>query len=148
LRLKPEEARRLRRQIVELLILEARAGVIVSSHGGSEDDRRGALIRAVAHLDQAERVDAALPSVLFAERASYHAALGDADLAARDRAGCDLALGLVRHGMLPFRAGALPGSRRRFQRVRGARTRICLEPFQPSPGPRPGRPAAGCEGVV
>ena len=86
LRLKPEEARRLRRQIVELLILEARAGVIVSSHGGSEDDRRGALIRAVAHLDQAERVDTALPSVLFAERARYHAALGDADLAARDRA--------------------------------------------------------------
>jgi len=85
LRLKPEEARRLRRQIVELLILEARAGVIVSSHGGSEADRRGALIRAVACLDQAERLDTALPSVLFAERASYHAALGDADLAARDR---------------------------------------------------------------
>ena len=85
LRLKPEEARRLRRQIVELLILEARAGVIVSSHGGSEDDRRGALIRAISHLDQAERLDTALPSVLFAERARYHAALGDADLAARDR---------------------------------------------------------------
>ena len=85
LRLEPEEARRLRRQIVELLILEARAGVIVSSHGGSEDDRRGALIRAISHLDQAERLDTALPSVLFAERARYHAALGDADLAARDR---------------------------------------------------------------
>ena len=85
LRLKPEEARRLRRQIVELLILEARAGVIVASHGGSEDDRRGALIRAISHLDQAERLDTALPSVLFAERARYHAALGDADLAARDR---------------------------------------------------------------
>src|SRR5208282_2970052 len=76
LRLKPEEARRLRRQIVELLILEARAGVIVASHGGSEDDRRGALIRAISHLDQAERLDTALPSVLFAERARYHAALG------------------------------------------------------------------------
>ena len=84
LRLEPEEARRLRRQIVELLILEARAGVIVASHGGSEDDRRGALIRAISHLDQAERLDTALPSVLFAERARYHAALGDADLAARD----------------------------------------------------------------
>ena len=85
LRLEPQEARRLRRQIVELLILEARAGVIVSSHGGSEDDRRGALIRAISHLDQAERLDTALPSVLFAERARYHAALGDVDLAARDR---------------------------------------------------------------
>ncbi len=84
-RLKPEEARRLRRQIVELLILEARAGVIISSHGGLENDRRGPLIRAVARLDQAERVDTALPSVLFAQRACYHAALGDADLAARDR---------------------------------------------------------------
>jgi len=84
-RLKPEEARRLRRQIVELLVLVARAGVIVSSHGGSEDDRRGALNRAVSLLDQAERLDTALPSVLFAERARYHAALGDADLAARDR---------------------------------------------------------------
>ncbi|HMF35961.1 MAG TPA: serine/threonine-protein kinase, partial [Isosphaeraceae bacterium] len=85
LRLEPEEARRLRRQIVELLVLEARAGVIVSSHGGSEDDQRGAWIRAVARLDQAERVDTALPSVLFADRARYHAALGEADLAARDR---------------------------------------------------------------
>ncbi|MGO9814338.1 MAG: protein kinase domain-containing protein [Isosphaeraceae bacterium] len=85
LRLEPEEARRLWRQIVELLILEARAGVIVASHGGSEDDRRGALIRAISHLDQAERLDTALPSVLFAERARYHTALGDADLAARDR---------------------------------------------------------------
>ena len=85
LRLKPEEARRLRRQIVELLILQARAGVIVASHGGSEDDRHGALIRAVSRLDQAERLDAALPSVLFAERARYHAELGNADLAAGDR---------------------------------------------------------------
>src|SRR5271166_1810813 len=85
LRLEPEEARRLRRQIVELLILEARAGVIVASHGGSEDDRRGALIWAISHLNQAERLDTALPSVLFAERARYHAALGDADLAAGDR---------------------------------------------------------------
>ncbi|MGZ3319034.1 MAG: serine/threonine-protein kinase, partial [Isosphaeraceae bacterium] len=64
LRLEPEEAPRLRRQIVELLILEARAGVIVASHGGSEDDRRGALIRAISHLDQAERLDTAIPSVL------------------------------------------------------------------------------------
>jgi tetratricopeptide (TPR) repeat protein len=59
--------------------------VILASHGGSEDDRRKALIGAVSRLDQAERLDAALPSVLFTERARYHAALGEADLAARDR---------------------------------------------------------------
>ncbi len=33
----------------------------------------------------AEQIDAPLPSVLFSDRAGYHAALGDADRAARDR---------------------------------------------------------------
>ncbi len=84
-RLQPEEARRLLRQTVELLILEARAGVILADHGGSEDDRRKALIRAVSRLDHAEQLDTAVPSTLFTERARYHAELGDADMAARDR---------------------------------------------------------------
>ena len=75
----------MRRQAVELLVLDARAGVILASHGGSEEERRKALHRAVSRLDVAEQIDAPLPSVLFSDRAGYHAALGDADRAARDR---------------------------------------------------------------
>ena len=85
-RLKPEEARRLRRQLIELLILDARSAVIVASHGGSEEDRRRALVRAVSMLDQAEQLDSTAPPVLFADRATYQTVLGNADQAARDRA--------------------------------------------------------------
>ena len=85
--LKPDEARRVRQHTVELLILEARAGVIIARQSGSKNDQRMALGRAVSRLDEAKRIDTALPTVLFADRARYHAALGNGDLAARDRAG-------------------------------------------------------------
>ncbi len=85
-RLKPDEARQLRGQLIELLILDARSAVIVARHGGSEEDRRRALVRAVSLLDQAEQLDSTAPAALFADRATYQAALGNADQAARDRA--------------------------------------------------------------
>jgi tetratricopeptide (TPR) repeat protein len=84
-RLNSEEARRVRRKVVELLVLDARAGVLLAAHDGSEAERRRAWIRAVSRLDQAEQIDAPLPSVLFSDRASYLAGLGDSQSAARDR---------------------------------------------------------------
>ena len=75
----------MRRQAVELIVLEARAEVILASRDGSEEERRRALRRAVSRLDVAEQIDAPLPSALFRDRARYHAALGDAEPAARDR---------------------------------------------------------------
>jgi tetratricopeptide (TPR) repeat protein len=84
-RLNPEEARRARRKIVELLVLEARAGVMLAAQEGSQVEHRRALIRAVCRLNQAERIDAPLPSVLFSERASYRAKLGDPESATHDR---------------------------------------------------------------
>ena len=84
-RLVPEEARGVRRKAVELLVLEARAGVILASRDGSDEERRKALRRAVSRLDVAEQIDAPLPSVLFGDRADYLAELGDPGRAARDR---------------------------------------------------------------
>ena len=57
-------------------MLEARARVLLASQGGSKDDRRRAIERAIDRLDRAEQIDPAVPSALFAERARYHAALG------------------------------------------------------------------------
>jgi serine/threonine protein kinase/Tfp pilus assembly protein PilF len=84
-RLAPAERRRLREQVVELIILEARARVVLASRRGSEDDRRRAIERAIGRLDRVERSGPAAPAALFAERARYHAALGQADSADRDR---------------------------------------------------------------
>jgi serine/threonine protein kinase/tetratricopeptide (TPR) repeat protein len=85
-RLPAEERRLVRRQLVDLMVLEAQAGVLLLDRRASEEDRRRALIRAISRLDQAERLDAPLPSTLFSERARYLAALGDAEAVARDRA--------------------------------------------------------------
>ena len=85
-RLPSEEAARLREQVVEIIMLEARAGVLLSSQGGSGDDRRRAVACAIARLDHVERTGFALPSAFFAERARYHAALGELEQAQRDRA--------------------------------------------------------------
>jgi serine/threonine protein kinase/tetratricopeptide (TPR) repeat protein len=79
------ERSRLREQIVELTLLEARARILMASRQGTESDRLAALRRACARLDRAERIADRLPSALFSERARYHAALGDAALAERDR---------------------------------------------------------------
>jgi tetratricopeptide (TPR) repeat protein len=84
-RLIPDERRRLREQVVELVMLDARAHVLLASQSGREDERRQAIGRAIARLDRAERIDPAAPSALFAERARYHSALGQTELAQRDR---------------------------------------------------------------
>ena len=85
-RLGPADRGDVRRETTELVLMEARARVDLSGRDGSEADRRAALEWAVRWLDRAERLDPAPPAALFAERARYHGALGDADLAARDRA--------------------------------------------------------------
>ena len=84
-RLAPEERQRLREQVVELIMLDARARVLLAKESGSEAERRRAIKRAIARLDRAEQIDPAVPSALFAERARYHAALGDVDQARQDR---------------------------------------------------------------
>jgi serine/threonine protein kinase/tetratricopeptide (TPR) repeat protein len=85
-RLAPHEQRRVRRQAVELVLLAARAEVRQAARRGSEEDRRRALERAVAGLNRAERLDHTAPAALYRDRARYHAALGEADLAVADRA--------------------------------------------------------------
>ena len=67
-------------------MLDARARVLLASQHGSKEDRRRAIERAIDRLDRAERIDRAAPSALFAERAGYHAALGQTELARRDQA--------------------------------------------------------------
>ncbi|MBV8488462.1 MAG: protein kinase, partial [Planctomycetaceae bacterium] len=84
-RLRSEELERLRRQIVELLVLEARGEVKLAERSGIPEDRQRAMRRAIARLDQAERLGANVPSALYSERARYHAAIGDVQRAAQDR---------------------------------------------------------------
>jgi serine/threonine protein kinase/tetratricopeptide (TPR) repeat protein len=84
-RLTSGEQQRLREQVTELIMLEARARVALASKRGSEADRRRAIERAIGCLDRAARIDRAAPSALYLERARYHAALGESDLAAGDR---------------------------------------------------------------
>jgi serine/threonine protein kinase/tetratricopeptide (TPR) repeat protein len=71
-------------QLAELLMLEARAAVL-DARQGPEGRYALALKRAIDRLDLAERIDPRPPSTLFAERASYAAALGLADQARLDR---------------------------------------------------------------
>ncbi len=75
----------LREQTSELILLEARARVFLAERGGNEADRRKALEWAVSWLDRAERLDTDPPAALYADRARYHSALGESDLAAIDR---------------------------------------------------------------
>jgi eukaryotic-like serine/threonine-protein kinase len=84
-RLMPAEQKRLREQIVELIMLDASARVMLADRRGSEADRRRANEHAIARLDRAEQIDPQPPSALYAERARYHAALGRVRLADQDR---------------------------------------------------------------
>jgi eukaryotic-like serine/threonine-protein kinase len=84
-RLTPDEQRRLREQIVELIMLDARAHVLLASQHGTSENRSAAFERAITRLDQAEQSIAEAPSALYAERARYHTALGQIELARRDR---------------------------------------------------------------
>lgn len=83
-RLEPDERERILGQAVELVLLEARARVRLAAQLGSEDDRRRALHRAIDRLNWAEHFHTPAPGALFAERARYLDALGDADTAASD----------------------------------------------------------------
>jgi serine/threonine protein kinase/tetratricopeptide (TPR) repeat protein len=79
------ERRRLRQQVVELILLEAGARARLASRPGADSTRLAALRRAVAQLNTAASLADHVPAALFSERASYHAALGEAALADRDR---------------------------------------------------------------
>ena len=84
-RLTPQEGRRLREQLIELMMLEARAQVSLASRHGKRDERDRSIERAIDRLDRAERIDPAPPSALFAERARYHALLHHNELTERDQ---------------------------------------------------------------
>jgi serine/threonine protein kinase/Tfp pilus assembly protein PilF len=83
--LAPDERSTLRQDLTELVILQARARVTIAEKEGNEDDRRRALGWAVAWLDRVETFDTAPSPALLADRARYHRALGQPDLARRDR---------------------------------------------------------------
>jgi eukaryotic-like serine/threonine-protein kinase len=86
-RLTTLEQKRMREQFVEMIMLEARARVMLAKRHGSERDRGDEIQRAIARLGEAEAIDPGhAPSALYAERARYHAALGMSELAAADRA--------------------------------------------------------------
>jgi serine/threonine protein kinase/tetratricopeptide (TPR) repeat protein len=84
-RLTVTERHRLGEQLVELIMLEARARVMVARRHGSERERRREMERAIARLGDAERLSPEVPWALYQERAGYLTALGEADLAAADR---------------------------------------------------------------
>ena len=84
-RLTSDEGRRLREQIVELIMLEARARVLLANQGGSNEERRRCIEWAIDRLDHAELIDQVAPSALFTERARYHAALGQTEFSRRDQ---------------------------------------------------------------
>ncbi|MGO9468281.1 MAG: protein kinase domain-containing protein [Isosphaeraceae bacterium] len=83
-RLTSDEQRHLREQLAELLMLDARAHVILATRDGSEVDLRQAYKQALASLERAMKIAPAVPGALYAERALYRARLGDAELAAAD----------------------------------------------------------------
>ncbi|MEO6807789.1 MAG: protein kinase [Isosphaeraceae bacterium] len=84
-RLPKTEARALREEMAELILLRTRAKVLLAERG-PDADRRAALNEAIGWLTLAERFDPHPPSALFEERARYHAALGQEKEAGRDQA--------------------------------------------------------------
>jgi serine/threonine protein kinase/tetratricopeptide (TPR) repeat protein len=84
--LEPEEQLKMRGDLSELILLTARARVYQAERSKSEEKRRRALEEAIVRLDRAEKLDPNPSQALFADRASYHSALGDAGPAAKDRA--------------------------------------------------------------
>src|SRR5262249_54404395 len=79
------ERRRLRQQVVELILLETGARARLAPRSGTEATRPAPPRHAVVRLDTAARLADHVPAALFSERANYHAALGEAALADRDR---------------------------------------------------------------
>src|SRR5262249_31772372 len=84
------EQRRVREQVVELILLEARARVLLAARRGRESTTQSACRRAVARLELAERTAHPPPGAIFAERSRYHAARGEAGLAERARGLADM----------------------------------------------------------
>ena len=84
--LTPDEQASIRGDLAELMLLTARARVHQAERSKSEPRRRVALEEAVARLDRAENLDPSPSQALFADRALYHSALGEAEEATRDRA--------------------------------------------------------------
>ncbi|MGP0066499.1 MAG: protein kinase domain-containing protein, partial [Isosphaeraceae bacterium] len=80
-----DEQQRLRELTVELIMLEARARILHAQKFGSESQRHRAIQLAIARLDRAESLIVPATAALFAERSRYHAALGESELAERDR---------------------------------------------------------------
>ena len=81
-----EEQAQTRSDLSELILLTARARVSQAERSKSEPKRRAALEEGIARLDRAEKLDPIPSQALYADRALYHAALGQAEEAARDRA--------------------------------------------------------------
>lgn len=84
--LEPKDQQLLREQMVELILLEARARTYLANQGGSEDIQRRALEWAIKWLNRAERIDPQPTPALYGDRARYFAALGQAKEAGLDRA--------------------------------------------------------------
>jgi eukaryotic-like serine/threonine-protein kinase len=83
--LSTDEQASMRSQLAELLLLTSRARVFQAELSRNEGTRRRALEEGVRGLDRAEQIDPHPPQALYAERARYHSALGEAQKAARDR---------------------------------------------------------------
>jgi tetratricopeptide (TPR) repeat protein len=84
--LEPEEQERMRGELAELILLSSRARVYQAERSRSEAKRKKALLEAIERLNQAEKLDPSPSQSLYADRARYHAALGQATEATRDRA--------------------------------------------------------------
>ena len=84
-RLTNAEQRRVLEQTVELILLESRVRVRLASRFGTASDRQEALRQAIARLDLAQRIGDHVPAALYGQRARFHRALGENDLAARDQ---------------------------------------------------------------
>jgi serine/threonine protein kinase/tetratricopeptide (TPR) repeat protein len=84
--LTPDEQASMRSDLAELILLSARARVYQAERTRSEPKRRLALEESIVRLDRAEKLDPSPSQALYTDRALYHAALGEAEEAARDRA--------------------------------------------------------------
>lgn len=82
-RLPPGEQRALREEVSELILLRARARVLLTRRL-PESRRRPVLEDALAWLDRAERIDPRPSAALFQQRAQFERALGLGDLAGAD----------------------------------------------------------------
>ena len=80
-----EEQAKIRGDLAELILLTVRARVRQAERSRSEPKLRLALEAAIARLDRAEKLGPSPSQALYADRATYHAALGQADRAAADR---------------------------------------------------------------